>query len=70
MCYRDREYCIAGCATLDCSRNLTPEVEADAERWFRSWARPDDEGGAPIAMRDMSAGCPDYQPTEEKALAV
>lgn len=70
MCYRDREFCNAGCATQDCSRNLTPAVQADADRWFRSWARPDDDRGAPISQRDMSAACPDYQPIEEKSLAV
>ena len=45
MCYKDRTFCInKNCKEfLKCSRALTPEVQADAERW---WGSPD----APIVV--------------------
>lgn len=33
LCYRDRTYCSAPCGNTECSRNVTPEIEADAIRW-------------------------------------
>ena len=33
ICYRDRTYCSAPCANRECSRCVTPEIEAEAKRW-------------------------------------
>ncbi len=47
ICYKDRTFCshYRDCAAAGtCPRPLTPEVQADAEKWWR-----DCEGGPPIA---------------------
>ena len=49
MCYRDRTYCAGPCTSLECSRLITPEVEAAAER-----------AGLPLAISDFRATCRDY----------
>lgn len=57
ICYRDRTFCSAACATVECSRNITDEVLEGARKWAAGWT--DD---VPIAQMDMSKGCESYQP--------
>lgn len=56
ICYRDMTFCIAKCATVDCSRKYTPEVQAAADEW---WGGINDQGG-PVAVSDFSPTCPDH----------
>jgi hypothetical protein len=60
LCYRDRTWCSASnqCATEDCSRKITPEVQEAAERW---WGGP----GAPFSLNNFSKGCNSYVPTTQ-----
>lgn len=60
LCYRDREFCSASCLTVDCSRNITPQVRHDAKKWSAQFG-----ADMLIAQRDMSEGCPDYLPAPE-----
>lgn len=53
ICYRDRTYCTAPCATEDCDRKLTDVVLKDAREW---WGKD----GAPIARADLSGHCGDF----------
>jgi len=57
--FRDKTFCAAACENADCHRNVTPEVEAAAERW---WGGP----GAPMAMADFSGRCADYLPALDR----
>lgn len=58
ICFRDQMFCAADCSNTVCLRNLTTELKAEARTW---WGGP----GAPIAMADLSARCPDYAPIED-----
>ncbi|WP_332764004.1 hypothetical protein [Phenylobacterium sp.] len=60
ICFRDKTFCAADCATADCHRKLTDQVRADARRW---WGKP----GAPIAVANLAANCPDHTPVAEAA---
>lgn len=51
MCYRDRTYCSAPCVTVECSRCVTPEIEAASER-----------SGMPLALSDFRDTCGRYVP--------
>lgn len=62
LCYKDRQFCSAPCATTECSRNLNDAVLADAKRWWGNLP-----GEAPIAMADMSQGCENFQSVERTA---
>lgn len=53
-CYRDRTYCEGPCATADCSRQITDEVTAAADR-----------AGLPLAISDLREGCDRYVPPAE-----
>ncbi|MEH3098840.1 hypothetical protein [Sphingomonas adhaesiva] len=59
LCYLDRTFCTADCATPDCAIRLTPEVHAAAARW---WAPTMSVRPAPISCADLSRRCPDYHP--------
>jgi len=50
LCYRDRTYCTAPCRTIDCSRNVTDEVQADADRL-----------SLPLALSPLWKRCPDFR---------
>lgn len=56
--YLGRAFCTAKCLTLDCPRNVTPEVEAAAEKW---WGGP----GAPFNFMPLHETCEVYQPAPE-----
>lgn len=58
ICYRDMTFCFAPCATVECPRKLTEQVSCDAVLW---WGKP----GAPIAVANLSEGCPDFVRTED-----
>ena len=58
MCFKDRTWCSAKCATADCYRNFTPEMSRQAETW---WGKP----GAPVCFADLWQGCEDYKSVEE-----
>lgn len=64
LCFRDRQFCSAPCATQACVRNLNDSVLTEARRW---WG--DLPGEAPIAMADMSAGCRDFSPLPEPVVS-
>lgn len=53
ICYRDRTFCTANCATPDCDIRLTEQVQLDARRWWGG-------DGAPISVQDCSGTCPEY----------
>ena len=55
ICYRDMAFCKAKCATVECRRNLTPEVEEGARKW---WSH--DPDNAPIALSDFSVDCASF----------
>lgn len=55
MCYKDMTFCAANCATVECRRNLTPEVKSGAREW---WSH--DPKNAPIALSDFSKDCEGY----------
>lgn len=52
LCYRDRTFCRAECATENCSEKLTDDVRAGARRWWHH-----DPDNAPIAVGNFSATC-------------
>lgn len=56
LCYQDKTFCTAPCATTECNRKFTDEVVAGAKAWLG-----DD---APIAIADLRDECADY--VEEK----
>jgi hypothetical protein len=58
LTYLDRAFCTAKCLTLDCPRNVTPEVEAAAEKW---WGGPD----FPMRLMPLNEQCDGYQPAPE-----
>lgn len=55
ICFRDRTFRTASCATTACDLRLSDDVSAAARRW---WGAP----GAPIAFADRSAGCANFTP--------
>lgn len=59
ICYKDRAFCTAKCGNTECPRLLTPEVEADAARW---WAGFKSQHPPPIDAYDHSARCAEFQP--------
>ena len=51
ICYKDRSWCANPRAVeIGCGRAMTPQVEADAEKW---WGGP----GAPFSMFDCGDCC-------------
>lgn len=54
MTYRDRAYCSEVCANWSCTRNVSPRVEADAER-----------AGLPILFEPMRTATCGYQPVDD-----
>lgn len=52
LCYRDRTWCSASnrCAATNCSRKITEEVQAAAERW---WGGPDPS----FSLANLSNNC-------------
>lgn len=48
--YRDKTFCGAACANMECDRNIAAVSKADIERV-----------GLPVSMADFSPECPDYQ---------
>lgn len=64
LCFKDRQFCSAECFNTACSRNLNDKVRDEARRW---WG--DLPGEAPIAMANMSEGCPHFQPSPEPAFS-
>jgi hypothetical protein len=55
ICFRDRLFCSARCATVECDRHWNETLAAQARAW---WGKD----GAPVASADMSVGCIDYKP--------
>lgn len=58
LCFLDRSFCSSDCVNRECHRNLTPELQARADKW---WGKP----GAPIAFMDYRTGCKEYQQPKE-----
>jgi hypothetical protein len=56
LCFRDRSYCTMSdfCATEPCDRKVTPEVRAEAVKW---WGGED----APFSLMDLSNMCGSYK---------
>lgn len=55
ICYLDKTFCMAKCATVSCHRNFTSEVSDGAKKWWHH-----DPENAPIAFSDFSDGCDSY----------
>lgn len=55
ICFKDMTFCDAPCGTTTCRRRLTEVVFDDAAKW---WGSPE----APVAVSDLSSGCPDFTP--------
>jgi len=60
MCFRDRTFCTAACATTSCDRRYTAEVADSADRWWGG-----KRGEAPVSVDDCSARCPSFLPVAE-----
>jgi hypothetical protein len=50
MCFRDKTFCVARCATKNCPDKLTPELEQRAQSL-----------GLLISVHDYSFDCKQYQ---------
>lgn len=59
LTYLGRAFCTAKCLTLDCPRNVTPEVQAAAEKW---WGGPD----APMTFMSLYKTCDAHHPAPEE----
>lgn len=46
MCFKDRTFCSSKTHKSDCNRQFTPELQAEARRW---WGKE----GAPVAFSDF-----------------
>lgn len=58
MCYRDRTYCAQSCGNLECSRNVTPDVEQSAKA-----------AGFYIALQDLKSETCGYVAPESEVEA-
>lgn len=51
LCFRDKTFCDAPVHHPDCKRKWTPELQAEAERW---WG--DKPNGPPVAFSNLCGG--------------
>lgn len=58
ICFHDRAFCGSDCVNRKCSRNLTPEFERDARRWWEQFKSAEP---VPIAYCDFRTGCNAYE---------
>lgn len=66
ICFRDRTFCSAACATTECSRRWTGELQMAARVWWNGdKATKDPELGAPVAFSFMAPRCQAYRPPNE-----
>jgi hypothetical protein len=61
MCFRDRAFCSAHCATADCRRRWTAELQEAADIWWNPKRDPLVTEGAPVSFMNFAPGCPDYR---------
>lgn len=57
LCYRDRRFCISGTCIKwsSCSIAFTPEVQKAAEKWWKTFERPEEE--VPIDIIQGQPSC-------------
>ena len=61
MCFRDMTFCNSlSCVTPWCARKLTPDVQAEARKWWAGMV-----GEPPVAVSDFTMTCPDYREVEK-----
>lgn len=65
ICFRDRAFCSARCATVDCSRRWTAELQAQARAWWNpkgcESTGDDYAEGAPVDFMNFAPMCPVYR---------
>jgi hypothetical protein len=67
LCFRDRTYCSALCATTECSRRWTGELQEAADVWWNPKRDPLVTEGAPVAFSNFAPMCQAYrQPSEDE----
>lgn len=57
ICFRDKTFCDAPCATLSCHRKFTAADRAAAAVWWSGMP-----GEPPVAFADFRAHCTDHRP--------
>jgi hypothetical protein len=58
ICFRDREFCGQPTHSPDCPRPWTPELQAEAERWWQGFGG-DSTKGPPVAFGKYCEGSDD-----------
>ena len=56
ICFMDKTFCSADCATENCHRILTPELQVLANKWGKGLGC----GEPPIAFSDFTNHCVEY----------
>ena len=56
ICYKDKTFCVANCATTTCPVMYTEQVQLDSDKWWNKGI-----GKAPIMVSDYSDTCKDYK---------
>lgn len=54
--YRDMTFCVSPECTNACGRKFTKEIAEAADKWYRSWAKDDPEGHAPVSVSMFCGG--------------
>ncbi len=54
LCYRDMTFCASDCTNAECSRFVSPRIEAEVARLDMA-----------MAMSDFSKSCDEYKPPIE-----
>jgi hypothetical protein len=58
--FRDRAFCSAYCATVDCERRWTAELQAAARQWWNPRGR-EGAGSAPVDFMNFGPICREYR---------
>ena len=56
MCFRDRAFCTARCAQVNCSRRWTPQLQEEADTWWNPKDDPLMRDGAPVSWMNFRPG--------------
>lgn len=60
ICFRDRAFCSARCATVDCARRWTAALQESADVWWNPKRDPL-VGGAPVDFMNFAPMCTEYR---------
>ena len=68
ICFRDRAFCSARCATAECPRRWTYELQQAARAWWENVEQGDPSGEpAPVDFMNFGPMCPEYrQPNPDR----